>query len=362
MTFDPSKPYKDLPLLPPKAQIETNAVLKKAISAARALAELKGLGQTIPNQAMLVDSLVLQEAKDSSEIENIFTTNDVLFRSFAAKTNRIDAPTKEVLRYREALWEGFKTLKQRTVLSTNLLVSIVQKIKENNAGIRTIPGTAIVNGNTKEIIYTPPDGEMVLRDKLTNLEQFMNANDNTIEPLVKLALIHYQFEAIHPFPDGNGRTGRILCILFLTCNGLLELPVLYLSRYIIEHKNNYYLLLRAVTEKSAWEPWILYILDAVEQMSIVTRNRILAIRTLMNETMKSARKELPVRVYSKELIELLFRQPYTKGQFIVEAGIAKRKTASAYLHELEHIGLLKSQKMGKETLYLNTRLYDLLSK
>ena len=359
MTFDPEVPYNRLPLLPPNAQVETVAVLKKAVGAARALAELKGLGQTIPNQAMLVDSLVLQEAKDSSAIEDIFTTNDVLFRSFAAKTSHVDPATKEVLRYREALWNGFDSLKVRPVLSINLLITIVQTIVGNDAGIRNVAGVVIANGVTGKTIYTPPEGEGVLRDKLANLEQFMHADD-TMEPLVKLALIHYQFEAIHPFADGNGRTGRVLGILFLTYKGLLDLPVLYLSRYIIEHKHDYYVLLRDVTEKGQWEPWILYILDAVEQMSIVTRDRILAIRSLMEQTMKRVNKELP-KIYSKELVELLFRQPYTKGRFLVDAGIAERKTAAAYLHELERIGVLKSQKMGTETLYLNTKLYALLS-
>lgn len=359
MTFDSTQPYNDLPLLPPKAQVETRAVLKKAIGAARALAELKGLGQTIPNQAMLVDSLVLQEAKDSSAIESIFTTNDVLFRSYAAKTSHTDPATKEVLRYREALWNGFESLKVRPVLSTNLLIKVVQTIKENDAGIRSVPGTAIVNGATGETIYTPPEGEGVLRDKLANLEQFMHAEDG-METLVKLALIHYQFEAIHPFADGNGRTGRVLGILFLTYTSLLDLPVLYLSRYIIEHKHDYYILLRGVTEQGAWEPWILYVLDAVEQMSIVTRDRILAIRALMEQTMKRVNKELP-KIYSKELVELLFRQPYAKGQFVVDAGIAKRQTAAEYLKELETLGILKAQRVNKETLYLNIGLYELLS-
>lgn len=360
MTFDSVTPYNDLPLLPPKAEVETGAVLKKAIGAARALAELKGLGQTIPNQAMLVDSVVLQEAKDSSAIENIFTTNDVLFRSYAAKTSHIDAATKEVLRYREALWEGFEILKRRPVLSTNLLISIVQRIKENSAGIRNVPGTVIASGTTGETIYTPPEGEGVLRDKLSNLEQFMHADDG-MEPLVKLALIHYQFEAIHPFADGNGRTGRVLGILFLTYKGLLDLPVLYLSRYIVEHKQDYYVLLRDVTERGAWEPWILYMLDAVEQMSMVTRDRILAIRALMGQTMELVRTRLP-KIYSKELVELLFRQPYTKGQFIVDAGIAKRQTAAEYLKGLETLGILKAQRVNKETLYLNVGLYELLSR
>lgn len=359
MTFDPMMPYNDLPLLPPQAQIETRTVLKKAISAARALAELKGLGRTIPNQAMLVDSLVLQEAKDSSAIENIFTTNDMLFRSYAAKTSHIDPATKEVLRYREALWNGFESLKVRPVLSTNLLIKIVQTITENDAGVRNVPGTAIINGVTGETIYTPPEGEGVLRDKLANLEQFMHADDG-METLVKLALIHYQFEAIHPFADGNGRTGRVLGILFLTYKGLLDLPVLYLSRYIIEHKHDYYILLRGVTEQGAWEPWILYMLDAVEQMSIVTRDRILAIRALMEQTAERVKKELP-KIYSKELLELLFRQPYTKGQFVVDAGIAQRQTAAEYLKRLEVLGILRAQRVSKETLYLNVGLYELLS-
>jgi Fic family protein len=360
MTFDPETPYNDLPVLPSKEQVETSVVLKKAIAAARALGELKGLGQTIPNQAMLVDSVVLQEAKDSSAIENIFTTNDVLFRSYAAKTSHIDAATKEVLRYREALWEGFETIKGRPVLSTNLLISIVQRIKENSAGIRNVPGTVIASGTTGEIIYTPPEGEEVLRDKLSNLEQFMHADDG-MEPLVKLALIHYQFEAIHPFADGNGRTGRVLGILFLTYKGLLDLPVLYLSRYIVEHKQDYYVLLRDVTENGTWEPWILYMLDAVEQMSLVTRDRILAIRALMGQTMELVRTRLP-KIYSKELVELLFRQPYTKGQFVVDAGIAKRQTAAEYLKGLEALGILKAQRVNKEMLYLNVGLYELLSR
>ena len=264
-----------------------------------------------------------------------------------------------MLRYREALWNGFASLKVRPVLSTNLLITIVQTIIGNDAGIRNVAGVVIANGTTGKTIYTPPEGEGVLRDKLANLEQFMHADD-TMEPLVKLALIHYQFEAIHPFADGNGRTGRVLGILFLTYRGLLDLPVLYLSRYIIEHKHDYYVLLRNVTEKGEWGPWILYILDAVEQMSMVTRDRILAIRSLMEQTMERVKTDLP-KIYSKELVELLFRQPYTKGQFVVDAGIAKRQTAAEYLKELQGIGILKAQRIGKETLYLNQGLYELLS-
>ena len=361
MTFDPNKPYNDLPLLPPKSDIETKQILKKTISAGRVLAELKGIGETIPNQALLVNSLILQEAKASSEIENIITTNDALFKAFSAKTGQIDPATKEVLRYREALWQGYNTLGKRQVLSTNLFLSIVQTIKKNRAGIRRIPGTTIANTTTGEVIYTPPEGETIIRDKLKNYEEFIHAEDH-IDPLIKLALIHYQFEAIHPFYDGNGRTGRIINILFLVFHRLLEFPVLYLSKFLIEHKNDYYRLLRQVTAKGLWEPWILFILKAVEETALYTRERILAIRTLMIETMERSRKDLPARVYSKELIELLFRQPYTKGQFLVDEGIAKRQTAAEYLRELDKIGILKSHKIGKETLYLNVKLYELLSK
>ncbi|MBW1822920.1 MAG: Fic family protein [Deltaproteobacteria bacterium] len=340
MSFDPQKPYNDLPLLPPKQDIETRNILRKTITAGRALAELKGLGETIPNQSMLVNSVVLQEAKASSEIENIITTDDALFRAFTTKTSRVDPSTKEVLRYREALWEGYKELKKRPILATNLFVKLVQRIKENQAGIRRTPGTTISNAN---------------------LEDYIHGEDN-IDPLIKLALIHYQFEIIHPFSDGNGRTGRIINILYLVFQGLLDLPVLYLSKFVIDRKNDYYRLLRLVTEKGEWEPWILYMLDAVEETATFTRKRILDIRDLMAETMKVAKETLPGRVYSKELIELLFRQPYTKGQSLVDAGIAKRKTAAEYLKDLEKTGILTGKKIGREMLYLNTRLYDLLSK
>ncbi len=295
MSFDQRKPCNDLPLLPPKADIEIKAVLRKTITAGGALAELKGLGEKIPNQSILVNSLILQEAKASSEIENIITTNDALFRAFTAGTAHIDPATKEVLRYREALWEGFITLKKRPVLTTNLFM---------------------------------------------DLEDFIHAEDS-IDPLIKLAVIHYQFESIHPFSNGNGRTGRIINILYLLFKGLLELSVLYLSKYIIENKSKYYNLLRRIPENTEWEPWILYILDTVENTALFTKERISAIRDLMEKTCLVAKEKLPGRVYSKELIVILFRQPYTKGRFIVDAGIAKRKTAAEYLKEFEEIGIVE---------------------
>jgi len=361
MVFFPDKPFNDLPLLPPKAEIETRAILKKAISAGRALAELKGLGKTIPNQAILVNSIILQEAKASSEIENIITTHDALFRAYSAKTSQIDPATKEVLRYREALWKGFNSLKKRPLLTTNLFIQIVQTIRANKAGIRNTPGTKVANASTGEVVFTPPEGENIIRDKLKNLEDYIHTEDE-VDPLIKLALIHYQFEAIHPFTDGNGRTGRILNILYLTQKGLLDLPVLYLSKYIIEQKSDYYRHLRCVTEHKAWEPWVLYLLDAVEQTALFTRDKILAVRVLLTKTLEFTKENLPSRVYSKDLIELLFHQPYTKVNFLVDAGISERKTASNYLKQLEKIGVLQARKVGKENLYLNKELFEVLSK
>ena len=360
MTYDPKVPYNDLPPLPPPVELETKDVLKKAISVGRALAELKGLGHVIPNQAMLVSSVVAKEAMASSEIENIVTTNDALFKAMAT-SGQVDPSTKEVMRYRQALWDGFNIIKQRPRLNTNLFIKLVQTIKEEELGIRTEPGTVIGNRRSREIVYSPPEGEALIRDMLKDLTDFIHKEED-LDPLIKLALVHYQFEAIHPFEDGNGRTGRIINTLFLVTKGLLDLPVLYLSKYIIDNKAEYYRRLRHVTEKADWIGWTLFMLDAVEETARITRRQILDIRTLLEETLEQTRKELPARVYSKELIELIFRQPYTKVQFIVDAGLAERQTASEYLKALESIGVLATKKVGRENLYLNTKLYDLLSK
>jgi Fic family protein len=247
------------------------------------------------------------------------------------------------------------------LLTTNLFIRIVQTIRANKAGIRNTPGTKVANAATGEVVFTPPEGDDIIRNKLKNLEDYIHTEDD-VDPLIKLAMIHYQFETIHPFADGNGRTGRILNILYLTKKNLLDLPVLYLSKYIIERKSDYYRLLREVTEHQAWESWIRYMLDAVEQTALHTRDKIIAIRNLLNETLEIAKENLPTRVYSKDLIELLFHQPYTKAQFLVEAGIVKRQAASDYLKKLEEIGVLSSHKVGKENLYLNKKLYDILSK
>lgn len=356
--YNPEKPYNKLPLLPPNAEVETKKILKQAIASNKILAELKGRADEIPNQSMLVNAITLQEAKDSSEIENIVTTQDTLYKAFSSNISSTDAQTKEVLRYRQALWEGYNDLDKRP-LSTNSFIKIVKTIKENGSGIRNAPGTTIKSNN--KAIYTPPEGEANIRNLLKNLEDFIHAEDD-IDSLIKLAVMHYQFEAIHPFFDGNGRTGRIISMLYIVEKGLLDTPILYLSKFIIENKNDYYTNLKNVTEKSAWETWILFILRGIEETALYTLGKINRINQLMQETIHFAKENLPTRVYSKELIELLFEQPYCKVKYLVDRDIAKRQTASEYLNELEKIGILKSQKVGVENLYLNVKLVEVLKK
>lgn len=356
--FDPSKPFNQLPVLPPKENLETVPVLKKVTSARAALAELKGLAGIIPNQNILINSISLKESKDSSEIENIITTNDKLFKALSSGLKNIDASTKEVLYYREALWEGFKEISKTKLLTVNSINSIQEKILKNNAGIRKITGTQIQNLNTGKVIYTPPEGEHILNSLLKNLETYINTNGDT-DPLIKLAVIHYQFEAIHPYYDGNGRTGRIINILYLILKQLLDIPVLYLSSYIIKNKSKYYELLRSVSENQTWEKWILYILEGIEKTSRETILKIKEIKDLLDETIEFVRDKSP-KIYKKELIELIFEQPYTKIDFITKRKISGRETASKYLNELCKLGILKVYKIGKENLYLNVKLHNIL--
>jgi len=358
MPFDRNQPYNDLPLLPPATDLETKAVLKQAISANRVLANLRGLAVKIPNQGMLINSIVLQEARLSSEIENIVTTNDELYRAAADPEGKTDAHTKEVLRYREALRFGFQALRDRP-LTTNLFIELVQLIKQAQIGIRAIPGTALKN-DLGDVIYTPPVGEAIIRDKLSNLEKFIHADDD-LDPLIKMAVMHYQFEAIHPFPDGNGRTGRILNLLYLVEKQLLDIPVLFLSRYIIANKADYYLGLRGVTERQDWESWVLYMLRAVESTAQQTFDQVTRILMLMEEVQIKVRAEAE-NIYSKDLIELIFRQPYTKIQFLVDAGIAKRQTASRYLQTLAGLGVLREEQIGREKYYINDALFAELTR
>lgn len=358
--FKNNKPFNELPSLPPMVAIETNAVLKKVINASRALSELNGATTNLPNPALFIDTVNLQEAQASSAIENIITTQDELFK--ASITNKMidNSATKEVLHYKDALWCGIESLEKKPILTTNLFIKIVQVIKKNKAGIRNIPGTQLKNPATGEVHYTPPEGETIIRQKLKEMEDFIHSED-IIDPLIKMALIHYQFEAIHPFYDGNGRTGRILMVLYLKLSRLLELPALYLSRYIIHNKNNYYKNLRGVTEKGDWENWILYMLDMVEKSAKSDRNRISQIAQLMNLMENEIRDTLP-KIYSKDLIEALFRLPYTKRKLLTDSGLGNLKTVGNYLVKLENAGFLKSERVGKEKLYLNFRLMDILKK
>ncbi len=352
MPFDRNRPYNDLPLLPPAVELETRAVLKQAIAANRVLANLRGLAAQIPNQGMLINSIVLQEARLSSEIENIVTTNDELYRADADADGKADPHTKEVLRYREALYRGFQALNDRP-LNSNLFVEIVRLIKQIDLDVRKVPGTAL-KSDRGEVIYTPPDGEDRIRGLLANLEQFIHAEDE-LDPLVKMAVMHYQFEAIHPFADGNGRTGRILNLLFLVEKGLLDIPVLFLSHYIIANRQDYYQGLRQVTEVQAWESWILFMLRAVESTAQQTFDQVTRILALMEATRDRVQTEVP-GIYSKDLVELIFRQPYTKIQFVVDLGLAKRQTASSYLQTLAGMGLLREHKVGREKYYINDAL------
>ncbi len=358
MAFDRNKPFNHLPHLPPSQELETHTVLKKCIAARAALAELKGAGGLIPNQTLLIRSIGLQEARLSSEIENIVTTTDDLYQAMADSIDKANPATKEVLRYQEALAAGYKTIIQQPILTTNLFCSIASLITQHDMNVRKIPGTKIVDGNRKAI-YTPPDGEALIRDKLKNLEQFIHDHQD-LDPLVKLAVMHYQFEAIHPFTDGNGRTGRIINILYLVQQELLSVPVLYLSRYLIEHKNEYYAGLRVVTENSNWEQWIAFILDGIEQTARDTREKIAEIKLAMDETQELIKEKLP-KIYSKDLVEILFYHPYCKIRFLEDRDIARRQTASNYLRLLEEIGILQSVRSGRETYYINRRLLRILT-
>lgn len=357
MSYQKDQPYNDLPLLLPDSKSwETIEVYKKLAEARAALAELKGRLPIIPNPLMLINTLVLQEAKDSSTIENIFTTNDELFKAFSASDSKVDRATKEVLRYREALWNAFAKMKTPSDFSVDLAVEIFKAITEKDEGIRD---TQVFIGSTNSVIYTPPANGEVLKDKLNNW--FDTAlNNHSIDPLIKMAILHYQFEAIHPFTDGNGRTGRILNVLYLCHKKLIDLPVIYLSKYILERKNDYYRLLREVTEKGQWKDWIVFMLDAVNQTASFTLDKVNSIYNSYLTAIEKVKWEAP-EIYSHELIEVIYNQPYCKIAILEEKKIASRNTASKYLRKLEDLGLLTSEQVGRETLYKNHILLKILS-
>lgn len=357
MTFIPDKPFNDLPFLPPQNDAwEQLVVYRKLAEARAALAELKGRAPVIPNPKMLINTLALQEAKDSSSIENIFTTSDKLYKALSSSMVKPDPQTKEVLRYGQSLGKAWENL-QSAGWSIGLIENIYRTIKESQDGVRD---QLVFVGNRFQVVYTPPCCKEVLNSKLNNWIAFASSND-TVDPVIKMAMLHYQFEAIHPFSDGNGRTGRILNVLYLCQAGFLDQPILYLSRYINEHKSDYYRLLREVTEKGNWQDWILYMLTAVTETSQETLKKINEVFKLFEHTLEKVKTERP-KIYSYELVEILFHQPYCKIGFLVDQGIAQRNTAAKYLIELEEIGILTQEKLGSELLYLNTALYELLSR
>ena len=340
-------------------KVETITTLKASAQAMRALGELKGVAHSIPNQAMLINAAVLQESKDSSEIENIITTQDELYK--ALSTNKIvNSAVKEVVNYRRAIFLGFDLIIEKGFIRYSDLNNIQRIIVENNAGVRSTPGTVLKNDKTGEIVYTPPQNKDEIIDLLANFLEHFNTKSE-IQPLINLAILHFQFESIHPYYDGNGRTGRILNILFLILNELLDIPILYLSSYIIENKSDYYRLLNQVNRTGEWEEWILYILKAVEQTSNKTVRKINAIKNLLDSTIDMVKEKAP-KVYRKELIELLFEQPYSKIEDVVEKIGVERKAASRYLKELEGIGILKSVQIGRQVVYINEALLEVLKR
>ncbi|MFZ4599970.1 MAG: protein adenylyltransferase Fic [Terrimicrobiaceae bacterium] len=354
--WNPEAPYNELPLLPPTADLETKAILKQCITARAALAELKQAAELIPNQGMLINTVPLLEAQASSEIENIVTTTDRLFQ-FRNADDHADPATKEALRYSHALLEAFREMTRRP-LSTRTAEQVCSIIKGKEMLVRRVPGTVLSRG--EEIIYTPPVGEDRLRNLLANWEKFLHESRD-LDPLIRMSVGHYQFEAIHPFTDGNGRTGRVLNGLFLIQESLLTLPILYLSRFIIQNKADYYRLLRKVTSHNAWEEWVLYMLRGVEETAYWTTAKIGAIRKLTSLTAEHMKAKAS-KIYSLELVHLIFEMPYCRIQNLVEAKICERQAASRYLKQLVKIGVLEEQAAGREKVFLHPKLLTLLTR
>jgi Fic family protein len=362
MPFDKNIPFNSLQNLPPSTLLETPEILKLCITANKLLAELKGYCQTLPNPNLLLNTIVLQESKESNAIENIVTTQDELYKATLHLTQDIkNQSAKEVIQYREAMYWGLEQIKATGLITTNVLVDVMQKLRNTNDNIRKNTGTKLANPTTQDIFYTPPEGEDILRNKLAELEKFINDDTySNLDTLIKMALIHYQFEVIHPFSDGNGRTGRILNVLYLINKNLIGLPVLYLSKYIIENKGDYYRLLREVTESKNWVGWIKFVLQGIAETAAITLqkiNAILELKTIAQPIIKDALKNS----YSKELVDLLFSYPYIKIEILEKNGIAKRQTAAEYLRKIEAKGLLSSMKIGKEIYYINIGLMKVLS-
>ena len=352
-----------IPKLPLHIDLETKAILKQLNLANKQLAELKGVAQTIPNETILINSLTLQEAKDSSEVENIVTTHDELYRAdLDIHKAIISASTKEVLNYRQAIQTGFTLIRKNKLLTNNVIKNIQQILEENSAGFRAVPGTMLKNSKG-EIIYTPPQDKQIVEQTMENLEQYINDSSmSDIDPLIKMAIIHHQFESIHPFYDGNGRTGRIISILYLVANDLLDLPILYLSRFITHNKGEYYRLLQDVREVEdnapQWEAWILFMLKGVEETAKETIRLVKGIAVLMNEY-KQILRPLFAKQYKHELLNNLFFHPYTKVDFVQRDMMVQRKAAAKYLDMIVASGLMEKIKIGRTNYYMNTKLIEL---
>ena len=350
----------DLRMLPLQMDVETKAVLKKAAEAHRYLAELKGVALSIPNQHILIDTLSLQEARESSAIENIISTFDDIYQSNYSSSSFASPAAKEVHAYSKALKKGFELVQQKGLLTNSIILEIQQEIEHNKAGFRKLPGTKLLNQKTGRVVYEPPQDYDSIVMLMSNLESFINNEEmSDADPLVKMAIIHHQFESIHPFYDGNGRTGRIINILYLIKNDLLTLPILYISRYIIQQKDDYYRLLQDVREKGQWEPWILFMLEAVVETAKSTIQVITLMSSAMQRYKQVIRKDAP-KVYSHELLNNLFRYPYTKIEFVMSDLEVSRNTAIRYLERLEQLDLLVKRKVGRENFYINKALYGLL--
>jgi len=359
VTYRKNEPYNDLPLLPPQG-VETAAVLRRVTGARVAVEALRGAGRLVPNQAILINAIPLQEARLSSEIENIVTTQDALYRAAARTEGPVDPAAREVLRYRTALRQGYEALSRGHPIDIDLMLTICGTILDTEAVLRDEEPIVIAPPYGNEAVYTPPRGRARIVALLQNLEAFLLA-PGEMDPLVRLAIAHYQFEAIHPFVDGNGRTGRILNVLSLIQSGLLEIPVVYLSRYFIQDKLEYYRRLRAVTEEGDWEGWLLYMLQGIEETARWTTGRIELIRALMDETEDVARQRLPRTADSHRLTEVIYTEPYCRVRDVVYAGLAERKAAARYLQALEDTGILAAESIGRETVYTNTALLGVLT-
>lgn len=357
--IDRNTPWNDIPQLPPVAEIESRDILKACILAMTELARANALVRILPNESVLVHTLPLQEARRSSEIENIVTTNDELYRAMTSNKIQTAPNTKEVLRYREALWTGVENLRDRPIMNTPLFEQICSRIRDVKMNVRRHE-VKIQNPNTKQIIYTPPTGYENIIRLLTNLEHFINDKDDGIQPLVKMAVMHYQFEAIHPFTDGNGRTGRVLNILYLIHQGLLDVPILYLSRFFIQNRSEYYRYLREVTEDGKWQQWIRYVLAAVEQTSRDTAHTIETINALIENTITQAQGKTKA-IEREGFVELLFKWPYCKIGIVENELKCSRITATKYLNEIAELGLIERLRIGREYYYINRPLMELLS-